>query len=504
MRPSAVIILAAGEGTRMKSTTPKVLHHLAGRSLLNHVIEAAATTEPEHLVVVVGHGREAVIEHLEEVAPWVTTVEQRERRGTGHAVRIALEELAQRGAVGGEGPIVVLTGDAPLLTGSTLMSLLEEHDQSQSQACVLSAVVSQPFGYGRIIREQVSQRIEAIIEEKDANEEQRRVAEINSGMYCFSPQALIEHIAQLTTDNSQGEEFLTDVIAHIVAGGGRVSGVVAADFHDIEGINDREQLAHAGAVMRDRINSRLMRDGVTIVDPASTWIDVDVDIDTDVTILPQTILRGPTSIESGAEIGPGTTLTSCEVGKNATVRHCWAELAVIEAGAQVGPYTYLRPGTVIGSDGKAGAFVEIKNSTIGSRSKVPHLTYVGDATIGAGTNIGAGSVFVNYDGVSKNHTVIGENVRIGSGNMLVAPVTVADGAYSAAGSVITEDVPAGAMAVARAKQRNIRDWVARKRPGSASADSAARAVDTGARHSDTVPPDDHTSSSSSLPNDEKS
>jgi bifunctional UDP-N-acetylglucosamine pyrophosphorylase / glucosamine-1-phosphate N-acetyltransferase len=457
----------------MKSATPKVLHEIAGRSLLNHVVEAASRTEPEHLIVVVGHGAPQVIAHLEEVAPWVTTVEQTERNGTGHAVRIALSALSSAGVALSQGPVVVLTGDTPLLTGETLQHMLTVHERDSAEATVLTAELSNPFGYGRILRD--GSHVTGIVEQKDATEAQTLITEINSGMYAFASGALMGSIGYLTSNNSQGEEYLTDVIGLISSNGGRVTGVIAADSDDILGVNDRAQLAEAGAIMRNRINTRWMQAGVTIVDPRSTWLDVDVEIAADVTLLPQTILRGPTSIESGAEVGPGTTLISCEVGESAVVRHTWGELAVVGPHATVGPYTYLRPGTEIGSRGKAGAFVEIKNSQLGEETKVPHLSYVGDATIGPRTNIGAGTVFVNYDGIDKHRTIIGEAVRVGSDNMLVAPIEIGDGAYTAAGSVITEDVPPGAMAVGRSSQRNIPGWVARKRPGTTSAQAAERA-----------------------------
>ncbi len=457
----------------MKSATPKVLHQIAGRSLLGHVIEAAATIEPEHLVVVVGHGGDQVIAHLDEVAPWVATVEQVERNGTGHAVRIALEFLRERGVETGEAPVVILTGDTPLLTGDSLVTMLTSHVASAAQATVLTTELTNPFGYGRIIRS--GNQVVGIVEEKDATPQQREISEINSGMYAFDGEALHTAITGLNTNNSQGEEYLTDVIEIMTSREGIVIGVSAHEPSDILGINDRAQLATAAGIMRDRINEKWMKAGVTMLDPASTWIDVDAELAADVTLLPQTILRGPTAIEAGAHIGPGTTLISSEVGANAVVRHTWAELVVIGAGANVGPYTYLRPGTVIGDSGKAGAFVEMKNAQLGEGSKVPHLSYVGDATIGAGTNIGAGTIFVNYDGVEKNHTTVGDHVRVGSDNMLIAPVVIGDGAYTAAGSVITEDVPAGSMAVGRARQRNILDWVLRKRPGTGSAQAAARA-----------------------------
>ncbi len=471
----------------MKSSTPKVLHTIGGRSLINHVVEAAATTEPEHLVVVVGHGATEVTAHLEEVAPWVTIVEQTERNGTGHAVRIALGALIDAGVSLSQGPVVVLTGDTPLLSGETLHLMLASHESDSVQATILTAEFSDPCGYGRIIRN--GSEVIGIVEEKDATPEQKLIQEINSGMYAFSAASIIESIDLINSRNAQGEEYLTDVIGLIHSAGGTVTGVIAPDANDILGVNDRVQLAQAGGIMRDRINVSHMRAGVTIADPASTWIDVDVDIASDVTLLPQTVLRGPTSIESGAEIGPGTTLISCEVGANAVVRHTWGELAVIGPEATVGPFTYLRAGTEIGAEGKAGAFVEIKNSHLGTGSKVPHLSYVGDAHIGDYTNIGAGTVFVNYDGVSKHRTEVGSGVRIGSDNMLVAPLTIGDGAYTAAGSVITEDVPPGAMAVGRASQRNIEGWVPRKRPGTYSAEAAERAGADGSAASDTVSPE---------------
>ena len=473
-RPSAVVILAAGEGKRMRSATPKVLHTIAGRSLLGHVVEAASSLEPAHLVVVVGHGRDQVEAHLAEVAPWALTVVQSEQNGTGHAVRIALADLSARGIATSEGPVVVLTGDTPLLTAGTLVGLLADHDAAGASATVLTARVPDPAGYGRIVRD--GDAVQRIVEDKDADEAERAIDEINSGMYAFAADRLEASLGRLTTDNAQREEYLTDVVGLLRADGDHVSASVCVDSDEILGVNDRVQLAQAAAIMRDRINVRWMRDGVTIVDSASTWLDVDVDIAPDVTIRPQVTLRGPTSIATGAVVGPGTTLTACEIGVGAEVVHTWAELAVVGDGATVGPYTFLRPGTVLGDGAKAGAYVEIKNATVGTGAKVPHLSYVGDAEIGEGTNIGAATVFVNYDGIAKHRTVVGSHVRIGSDTMLVAPVTVGDGAYTAAGSVITEDVPPGALAVGRARQRIIDGWVERRRPASASAQAAARAA----------------------------
>ena len=470
-----VIVLAAGEGKRMRSATPKVLHAIAGRSLIGHVLEAAAAVDPAHVVVVVGHGRDQVLAHLDEVAPWVDTVVQDQQLGTGHAVRIALAALATAHALEAS-PIVVLSGDTPLLTGQTVRDLVDAQVSSGGAATMLTAVLPDPAGYGRVVRDGAG-AVEAIVEDRDATADIRAISEINAGMYVFDPIALAPALERLTTANDQGEEYLTDVVGLLRAEGRPVTGLIVDDAHEILGVNDRGQLADAAALMRDRINARWMLDGVSMLDPASTWIDVDVDLAPDVTLLPQTSLLGPTTIASGARIGPGTTLTSCEVGADASVIHTWAELAVIDAGASVGPFTYLRPGARLGAGARAGAFVEMKNSSLGAGAKVPHLSYVGDAEVGPGTNIGAATIFVNYDGQSKHRTVIGRDARIGSDTMLVAPVSVGDGAYTAAGSVITDDVPAGAMAVGRARQRNIPGWVQRKRPGTESARAADQAHD---------------------------
>jgi len=484
-RPSVVVILAAGEGTRMRSQTPKVLHEVAGRSLIGHVIEAAAGLEPDHIVLVVGHGREQVVAHVEEIAPWCITVTQAEQRGTGHAVRIALEQLTEQSIGWHEGPVMVLTGDTPLLQTTTLAGLLGEHASHAAAASVLTAELADPHGYGRIVRG-ADGSVTAIVEHADASAEQHAIREINAGMYVFNPESLQQALGSLTTNNAQGEEYLPDVIAVIRESGGVVAAYVAPETDDVLGVNDRAQLAQASAVMRDRINLTWMQSGVSMLDPQTVWLDVDVELARDVVLLPQTILRGPTNIAEGARIGPGTTLVSCEVGAQAEVIHTWAELAVMGSHARIGPYSYLRPGTVLADNTKVGAFVEVKNTTVGEGSKIPHLSYVGDATIGEGTNIGAATVFVNYDGQEKHHTTVGNHVRIGSDTMLIAPVTVGDGAYTAAGSVITDDVAPGAMGVGRARQRNIDEWVMRRRPDSTSAQAAQSAMD-GSTHQEEKP-----------------
>lgn len=483
--PPVVVILAAGEGTRMKSARPKVLHAIAGRSLLQHVIDAAAATHPAHVMVVVGHGRDEVIAHLDEVAPWVDTVIQQVQAGTGNAVRVAVEALVQGGHLDLEAgaPIIVLSGDTPLLTGDTVRHLLQTHIDSAAKATLLTAKLTNPAGYGRIVRDDQGD-VASIVEDKDADDAIKRIDEINAGMYVFEVEHLLVALGELSTDNAQGEEYLTDALGLLRQRSHRLVAQLVPDPNEILGVNDRRQLADAAALMRDRINAHWLSCGVAMLDPSSVWIDVDVDLEPDVVLMPQTYLLGPTTVASGAQIGPGTTLTSCEVGAGAMVRHTVGELAVIGPDATVGPFTYLRPGTRLGVGAKAGAYVEMKNAHLGDGAKVPHLSYVGDAQIGPGTNIGAATVFVNYDGLTKHHTVVGSNVRIGSDTMLIAPVTIGDGAYTAAGSVITDDVPPGAMAVGRARQRNIAGWVERRRAGSSSAHSAKEA---GANPTDSAP-----------------
>ncbi|MGW8553833.1 bifunctional UDP-N-acetylglucosamine diphosphorylase/glucosamine-1-phosphate N-acetyltransferase GlmU [Streptomyces tubercidicus] len=471
-RPAAVVVLAAGEGTRMKSATPKVLHTVCGRSLVGHVVAASRELDPEHLVVVVGHAREQVRAHLSEVDPDVRTAVQHEQNGTGHAVRTALEELSQSG-VAPDGTVIVVCGDTPLLTGETLRLLGDTHAADGNAVTVLSAEVPDATGYGRIVREEGSGAVTAIVEHKDASVAQRAIREINSGVFAFDGRLLVDALGKVRTDNSQGEEYLTDVLGIVREAGHRVGAAVAGDHREILGINNRVQLAQARRLLNDRLVERAMLAGVTVVDPASTWVDVSVTFEPDATVHPGSQLLGATHIASGAEVGPHSRLSDTSVGAGAVVSFTVAEGARIGEGANVGPYAYLRPGTDLGPKSKAGTYVEMKNASIGEGTKVPHLSYVGDATIGEFTNIGAASVFVNYDGEAKHHTTVGSHCKTGSDNMFVAPVTIGDGAYTAAGSVITKDVPPGSLAVARGQQRNIEGWVARKRPGSAAAQAAS-------------------------------
>lgn len=468
--PAAIIVLAAGEGTRMKSTTPKVLHELCGRALVDHVLATVRALEPERLIVVVGHERERVTEHLAATGPDVRPIVQAEQRGTGHAVRTVLEET---GPI--TGTVLVTYGDTPLLRAETLAGLLAVHAEQGNAVTLLSARVPDPTGYGRVLRDETG-AVLAIVEERDATPEQRAVNEMNSGVYAFDGELLADAVKRLSAANAQGEEYLTDVVAILREDGHRVGAYVATDHVEVEGVNDRVQLAFARRVLNRRILERHMRAGVTVIDPETTWIDVGVTLEADAVILPNTQLHGRTHVAAGARVGPTSTLTDTEVGEGAVVTHTVAEGARIGPQATVGPFTYLRPGTVLGRKAKAGAHVEIKNSQLGEGAKVPHLSYVGDATIGAGSNIGASTIFVNYDGVNKHHTTVGEHAFIGCDTMLVAPVTIGDGAYTAAGSTITNDVPPGAIAVARARQRTIEGWVARKRAGTRSAQAASRAL----------------------------
>ncbi len=468
---AAVIVLAAGAGTRMKSKKSKLLHEIAGRSLLSYAVDAANAVEPERLVVVVGQQKEQVESHLADIAPNVTIALQESLRGTGDAVRAGMTPLPD---VTGE--VVVTYGDVPLLAGESLREAVSTHRTRMDAITILSCVVDDPTGYGRIIRTEGSEEVERIVEEKDCTVEQAAVREINSGIYVFDSDVLRSGLKQLTSDNAQGELYLTDVIAHARNQGRRVRTMVLTDTWQAEGINDRVQLAAMNAELNRRIVNKWQLEGVTVVDPASTWIHESVDLAPDVTLLPGTSLEGATTIGEGATIGPDTTLRDVEVGPGASVVRSHVSLAVISAGAQVGPYAYLRPGTQLGENGKIGAFVETKNAQIATGGKVPHLAYCGDAEVGEGSNIGAGVIFANYDGLAKNRTLVGKHSFVGSDSVLVAPVTIGDGSYVAAGSVVTDDVGPGELAVARGRQRNIPGWVLNRREGTKSAQAAIDAL----------------------------
>ncbi|HKC26809.1 MAG TPA: bifunctional UDP-N-acetylglucosamine diphosphorylase/glucosamine-1-phosphate N-acetyltransferase GlmU [Jatrophihabitans sp.] len=469
--PLAVVVLAAGEGTRMKSTVPKVLHGFAGRSLVGHVLAAAAPLAARQTVVVVGHGRDAVTDHLAAVAPDAEPVVQDEQNGTGHAVRIALSAVPEDA----EGTVVVLPGDAPLLTAQTLATLVAKHEASGAAATLLTSVLDDPTGYGRVLRDG-SGSVVRMVEQRDAGPEELEVTEVGTSVYAFDHALLREAVTKLSTDNAQGEEYLPDVVSILVDAGHRVGAVLAPAF-ETAGCNDRVQLAAAHRTYNARLLEAHMRAGVTVVDPATTWVDASVRLEPDVTLWPSVDLHGRTHVHSGASIGPQVSLTDTTVGPNTEISRAVAVEAVVGADVTIGPFAYLRPGTVLADGVHIGTYVELKKAEVGEGTKIPHLSYVGDATIGEQTNIGAATVFVNYDGVNKHHTVIGSHARTGADNMFVAPVSVGDGAYTAAGSVITQDVPPGAMAVARAQQRNVAGWVKRKRSGTPAAAAAERALE---------------------------
>ena len=471
-----VVVLAAGGGTRMRSKTPKVLHQVAGRSMVGHVLAAVRALEPGRVVAVVGHQRELVGPHVEQALPGVVLAVQEEQLGTGHALRVAVDAVGTT-----SGTVVVAYGDTPLLTGESLRVFAEEHEAAQRAVSILSGVADDPFGYGRIIRD-ADGDVLAIVEEKDADADQREIREINSGIYALDAAFLVDALPRIGNDNAKGEYYLTDVVHLAREAGLTVGAHVLADVRQTEGANDRVQLAELGAELNRRILERWMRAGVTVLDPATTWVDADVVLAPDVTLLPGTQLLGATVVAEDAVLGPDTTLKDCEVGAGARIVRTHGELAVVAAGATVGPFSYLRPGTDLGAGGKIGAFVETKNAVIGDGAKVPHLSYVGDAEIGEGTNIGAGTIFANYDGVAKHRTTIGKHARTGSNNTFVAPVHVGDGAGTAGGTVVRRDVPPGALAVSSGPQRNIADWARSRRSGTPQAAAAEAAGD--ASHND--------------------
>jgi len=467
----AVIVLAAGQGTRMKSSRPKVLHTIAGRSLVGHVLATARDLAPSHVIAVVRHERDTVVSTISELMPDIVFVDQDEVPGTGRAVEVGISALP----ADFDGDVVVVSGDVPLLDAPTLATLIAEHRAAHASATLLSAVLDDATGYGRIVRD-ADGVLDRIVEQKDASVDELTITEINSGTYVFRAAALREQLPLVTLANAQGEKYLTDVIGLLRTAGSTVAALPVRDGWMVAGVNDRVQLAEASRRMNELIVRRWQLDGVTITDPTTTWIDADVVLAEDVEILPGTQLKGATLVQRGATVGPDTTLVDCEIGENATVKRTDATLAVIGAGASVGPFAYLRPGTYLGANGKIGTFVETKNSTIGVGSKVPHLSYIGDTTVGEQSNVGAGTITANYDGVTKNATVVGSHVRTGSHNVFVAPVTIGDGAYTGAGTVVRKDVPAGALAINVAPQRNMQGWVAEHRAGTAAAQAAENAT----------------------------
>ena len=466
----AIIILAAGQGTRMKSSKPKILHEIAGVPLVGHVLATAGALEPAHVIAVVRHERDRVVKTMSDLMPELVIVDQDDQPGTGRAVEVALDALPADFV----GDVVIVSGDVPLLDAETIAGLIAEHRATSAAATLLSAIVDDATGYGRIVRG-ANGALEGIVEQKDASTDELAILEVNSGTYVFGVGPLRDQLALVGTDNSQKEKYLTDVVALIGASGGSVAALPVANPWVVAGVNDRVQLSEASTRLNQLIVRGHQANGVTVVDPASTWIDLTVTIGEDVELLPGTQLKGATTIERDAIIGPDTTLVDCDVRQGATIKRTDATLAVIGAWSTVGPFAYLRPGTELGADGKIGTFVETKNSVIGRGSKVPHLSYVGDTTIGEDTNIGAGAITANYDDITKHRTEIGSHVHSGSHNVFVAPVRIGDGAKTGAGTVVRKDVPPGALAITVAPQRNMADWVETNRSGTASAKAAADA-----------------------------
>jgi bifunctional UDP-N-acetylglucosamine pyrophosphorylase/glucosamine-1-phosphate N-acetyltransferase len=465
--PVTAVVLAAGAGTRMRSSLAKVLHEIGGRSLLGHALVAVRGARPHQVVVVVGQDRERVGRHALDCDSAVRTVVQDEQRGTGHAVQVALDSLDQV-----VGSVLVTYGDVPLLQPETLVALLADQARGGHAVSVLTAELADPGGYGRVLRDGTG-AVQAIREHKDATAAELEVREVSSGTYAFDADFLVAALPRVGSGNAQGEVYLPDVVALAVDEGRTVNAVLCADVWQTEGVNDRVELARLGAELNRRTLEGWMRAGVTVVDPASTWVDVTVTLERDVTVRPGTQLHGLTAVGPGAIVGPDTTLTDTLVGAGASVVRTHGSGAELGPRTSVGPFAYLRPGTQVLEGGKVGTFVETKNARIGAGAKVPHLSYVGDADVGEGSNIGAGTIFANYDGVHKNRTVVGRHASTGCGNVFVAPVSIGDGAVTGAGTVVRRDVPPGALAVSAGAQRHLEDWVARKRPDSAAARAAA-------------------------------
>ena len=463
----AVVVLAAGQGTRMRSRLPKLLHPLAGIPLVGHVLSTARALEAEHVVVVLRHERDALARVVADDLPDAIVVDQDEVPGTGRAVELALAALPDDF----EGEVLVLNGDVPLLDSTTLEALLAEHRAGPASATLLSTYPDDATGYGRIVRDATG-AVDRIVEHRDATDDERALGEINAGVYLFGLSGLRDHLAQLSTDNAQGEKYLTDVVGALRAAGSEVQALPVAESWIVEGINDRAQLSYAAAKLNALIVRAWQLAGVTVQDPATTWIDLKARLAEDVTLLPGTQVLGATTIERGASVGPDTTLRDCEIGEDALVSRSDATLAVIGAGATVGPFAFVRPGTRLGDRAKIGTFSETKNAVIGADTKLAHFNYVGDAEVGEGGNLGAGTITSNYDGVNKHRTVIGSHVRIGANTVFIAPVRMGDGAYTGAGAIVRKDVPAGSLAITVAPQRNMAGWVESHRPGSAAAEAA--------------------------------
>ena len=447
------IILAAGKGTRMKSKLPKVLHKVCGKEMLRHVIDAAKSAGSTREVAVIGNGAELVQEKISGVE----FVLQSEQLGTGHAVLCAKEKFSKS-----KGSLMILCGDTPLITADLLKKLSDAHEKSKAAATVLTAEMPDATGYGRIIREEDGS-FKKIVEHKDATDSEKNIREVNAGIYCFDVQKLFSALAEVKNENSQGEYYLPDALTILKNSGEKISVYEADDFTLTLGINSRVQLAEAETILRQRKNFELMDNGVTILDPATTFIDSEVEIGQDTIIYPNTYLEGKTKIGTDCEIGPNTRFTNMLIGDKVQVQFSCCHDSEICDGVILGPYVHIRPGSKISAKVKIGNFVEVKNSTIGEGSKLPHLQYIGDTDMGSGCNMGCGTITVNYDGKTKFRTTIGDNVFVGCNSNLVAPVTLEDGSYIAAGSTITKNVPKNNLAVARSRQTNIENWADKRK-----------------------------------------
>ncbi|MET3576227.1 bifunctional UDP-N-acetylglucosamine diphosphorylase/glucosamine-1-phosphate N-acetyltransferase GlmU [Bhargavaea ullalensis] len=461
MTNTYAVVLAAGQGTRMKSKKYKVLHPVCGKPMVSHVIDHIRGLGADRIVTVVGYGAELVEEEVGERSEFVLQAEQ---LGTGHAVQQAEEMIGDL-----DGTTIVVCGDTPLITPETMAALVAHHNDTGAKATILTAYADDPTGYGRVIRDE-SGHVLRIVEQKDASEAEKQVKEINTGTYCFDNRTLFDTLRKVGNDNAQGEYYLPDVFGILQTGGETIAAFATADFEETLGVNDRVVLAEAERVMRKRIAEHHMRNGVSIIDPSSTYISADAEIGRDTVLLPGTMIEGKTIIGEDCMIGPNSQITESAVSDRAVIRQSVVIASRIGEDAAVGPFAHIRPDTELGSSVKIGNFVEVKKSVLGNGSKVSHLSYIGDADIGERVNMGCGTITVNYDGTNKYRTTVEDDAFVGCNSNLVAPVTVGKGAYVAAGSTVTKNVPKEALAIARSRQENKEGYVHKlnkKRPGGA-------------------------------------